>query len=276
MAPSRAEGDVEHQRGALPIILCAPHGGRRRPATIADRPHGNLKNDVGTQELARAIARALTTGGEGPHLVVNHLHRRKLDPNRPFEAGTAGDPRAEAAWAAYHGFVERAQQEVLARHGRGLLLDIHGHAHVRPWVQLGYLIDSSELALDDETLDGLAAQSSIRSLAERGPSSFAELVRGPTSLGARLAASGFDAVPSPDNPSPGDEPYFKGGYTVRRHGSRDGGTIDAIQLEAHREGIRDTGQNRTTFAIVVARALRHILARTAPTRLSTSSSRAGG
>ena len=51
-------------------------------------------------------------------------------------------------------------------------------------------------------------------------------------------------------------PYFSGGYTLRRHGSSGGEPIDAIQLEAPKEGVRDTRLNRIAFAAVVARALR--------------------
>ena len=45
-------------------------------------------------------------------------------------------------------------------------------------------------------------------------------------------ASGYLSVPSPQVNAPiGDEAYFQGGYNVETHGSQDGGTIDAIQIE---------------------------------------------
>ena len=42
---------------------------------------------------------------------------------------------------------------------------------------------------------------------------------------------GLDAVPSTQDPSPNGERYFSGGFTVKTYGSRDGGEIDAIQME---------------------------------------------
>ena len=54
---------------------------------------------------------------------------------------------------------------------------------------------------------------------------------GKESLGALFEAAGYRAVPSPRQPSPGKDLYFRGGYTAQVHGSRDGGVVDAIQLE---------------------------------------------
>ncbi len=251
-----ADGDVEYRAGSLPFIVTAPHGGLKRPDDVANRSQGQLKNDARTQELARMIAEALTRGEGRPYVVINMLHREKLDANRPIEDATEGDPRAEAAWTAYHDLIDQARAEVIAHHGRGLLLDVHGHSHDAPRVELGYLITSSELALDDAELDTLAAESSIRHLADASALSFSELVRGPSSLGARLEEAGYASMPSPRFGAPDGLPYFSGGYTLRRHGSSGGEPIDAIQLEAPKEGVRDTRLNRIAFAAVVARALR--------------------
>ena len=38
--------------------------------------------------------------------------------------------------------------------------------------------------------------------------------------------------------------YFTGGYNTVRHGSRDGGATDAIQMECYFAGLRDTAENR--------------------------------
>ena len=47
-----------------------------------------------------------------------------------------------------------------------------------------------------------------------------------------LNASGYLSVPSPQVNAPiGEEDYFQGGYNIEVHGSEDGGTIDAIQIE---------------------------------------------
>ena len=39
------------------------------------------------------------------------------------------------------------------------------------------------------------------------------------------------AVPSPRQPSPGKDKYYRGGYITQNHGSSNGGVVDAIQLE---------------------------------------------
>jgi len=58
------------------------------------------------------------------------------------------------------------------------------------------------------------------------------------SLGGMLQAQGLDSLPSPGHPAPArGTAYFYGGYTTRRHGSRDRkdgeeeSKTDAIQLE---------------------------------------------
>jgi hypothetical protein len=252
-----ANGSVEYQPGTLPFIVCAPHGGLLLPETIADRPDSDALNDAHTQELARLVAAALREGGARPHLIINLLHRTKLDANRPLDEATAGDPVAEQAWAAYHGFIEQARDEAIGQHGRGLLLDVHGHSHEFPRVELGYLLSSQDLDLEGDALEELAAQSSVHNLAEASPLPFAELIRGASSLGADLADAGYPTVPSPRYPSPNGLPYFIGGYTLRRHSSGASDSVDAIQLEAPKLGVRDTRLHRITFATVVAAALRH-------------------
>ena len=99
--------------------------------------------------------------------------------------------------------------------------------------ELGYLIDGSDL---DSGKPLLANHTSIRHLAERYPTiKFDTLLRGSVSFGALLELYGFSAVPSPKNRGPGSgNPYFNGGFLTREHGSRRGGTIDAIQIESAR------------------------------------------
>ena len=42
--------------------------------------------------------------------------------------------------------------------------------------------------------------------------------------------------------------YFSGGYNTARHGSRGGGTISAIQIEAPKPGIRQNVSTWSQFA----------------------------
>jgi hypothetical protein len=68
------------------------------------------------------------------------------------------------------------------------------------------------------------------------------------------------AVPSPTDAAPlAGEEYFNGGYNTARHGSLAGGSLDAIQIESHFAGIRDSETNRVAFARVLSSALRTYL-----------------
>jgi hypothetical protein len=248
-------GYTEYVPGSLPIVLSAPHGGDREPDEIPDRAWGTTVTDRNTAALAETIADALEDRtGQRPHLVISRLKRTKLDPNREMEEAAQGSPHAELAWAEYHGFIDEARSTTATLHGAGLYLDIHGHGHEIARVELGYLLGSSTLELPDDVLDqgSFAQQSSIRALAEGAPGSFAELLRGASSFGGLLQASGYRAVPSPSDPDPGGAPYFSGGYSTARHGSRDGGSVNGIQLEHPYEGVRDSQESRAGYAEALA------------------------
>ncbi|GAB5537816.1 MAG: hypothetical protein Rubg2KO_40650 [Rubricoccaceae bacterium] len=247
---------VESIVGDLPIILSAPHGGDLRPETIPDRTQGTTINDANTQELARAIQRALIARtGRHPHVVINRLHRSKLDANRDLAEAAQGNPDAERAWTEFHAFTDSAKTRVTEDWGAGLYLDLHGHGHAIQRLELGILLSRTELNSTDAQLNGLARESSLRALASSVTIPFSDLVRGPNSLGALLEAQGVRAVPSDADPRPLDDPYFTGGYNTVRHGSRDGGPISSIQIEHHRPGLRDTQANRNAYAEQLADAL---------------------
>jgi hypothetical protein len=247
---------TEYLPGDLPILVSAPHGGYEEPDEIPDRTYGTMTQDRNTQEMARAVRAALFDHtGRYPHVIISRLHRRKLDPNREIGEAAQDNPFAEHAWREFHRFVEAATGTVTASAGRGLYLDLHGHGHEIQRLELGYLLTSSELALSDEALEALVAESSVRALALESSESFTQVIRGTNSLGGLLAARGYQAVPSPADPDPGGNPYFSGGYNTRRHGSRDGGTVSGIQIEMHYDGVRDTEANRETYAAALVFAL---------------------
>jgi hypothetical protein len=249
---------IEYLAGDLPIIVSAPHGGIVVPAEIADRTTGTTVRDTNTEELARAIATALfTLTGRRPHLIICRLSRRKLDANREIVEAAQGNRFAERAWFEYHSFIESARRSVLREYGVGFYIDLHGHGHPIARVELGYLLTSAELGLSDGAIDQSAYENrtSIRTLSQRSPASFVEILRGPTSLGGLLQAHAIPAVPSLAHPDPDADPYFSGGYNTARHGSLDGGEISGVQIETHFPGLRDTGGNRATFALALAAAL---------------------
>lgn len=252
-------GYVEYVPGRLPVILSAPHGGDRTPAEIADRTSGTLVRDANTRELTLAVREAfIALTGHAPHVVISHLDRAKLDPNREIVEAAQGDPFAERAWEEYHGFIEVARLELSAV-GGGMYFDMHGHGHPVDRLELGYLLSADRLNGSDGSLNSLATvqQTSIREIGRVSPLPFSQVVRGPTSLGGLLEGRGVPAVPSPSIPGPGSDPYFSGGYSTQRHGSQaDTEVVSGIQIEHHYPGLRNTDANRRAYAALLAEAVR--------------------
>jgi N-formylglutamate amidohydrolase len=250
---------IEYLAGDLPLVLTAPHGGRLKPAGLADRKEGSLEMDANTQELARALAAAVhARTGAHVHLVASHLHRVKLDPNREIKEAAQGDPAAELAWREFHAAVAGALAAAVARHGFAFLVDLHGHAHPISRLELGYALSTAQLNVPDAAFDrsGVIAVSTFRDLHTRRPGSAAALLRGPRSLGALFAAQGYDVVPGPAAPRPGNTPYFNGGYIVRHHtAAPQNAAVAGLQIECHRVGVRDTAANREKFGRAAAEVL---------------------
>lgn len=111
--------------GTSPVVLVAPHGGRRDPAR---RPWGSGRlrvNDLHTPALTAELAARL-----GASALINaERDRNEVDLNRISEAHD-GAP----------GFLERLADllhTTLARHGRATLLTVHGWNVIQPAVDLG-------------------------------------------------------------------------------------------------------------------------------------------
>ena len=207
------------------------------------------KPDDFTLELSLLLADELMQmSGKRPHVVINHLHRRKMDANRNKEEATLNFPEMVEAWMDYHNFIQNA---ISGMNGQGLFLDMHGQQHSHGWVELGYLIPSTVLRSGD--LNSYSSQSSIYHLSRNFDHGFEDLVRGPASLGAFLQVEGIETVPSPGQLSPEGRGYFKGGYNTRRYGSHTGGQIDAIQIESPCRVLNS--ENVATYAKSLAKAV---------------------
>lgn len=251
---------IEVRPGTLPIILTVPHGGTLKPENVLARRYGVTGIDSNTAPLAEMIIEELEAryGGK-PHAIFSRLHRTKLDPNRDLEEAAQGDPTAVAAWHRFHDSTQKACDSVMKKSGVGLLLDIHGHRHLDQRVELGYLIKAEMLKHSDAELNAdtaLIASTSIRDLDKRSPQTFAELVRGPQSLGGLLEFRGFRCMPGPSKANPAFlAGYFSGAYDVSAHGSSTGGTVSAIQVECPWNNVRDVPENQRRFARALADSL---------------------
>ncbi|MCE2654373.1 MAG: N-formylglutamate amidohydrolase [Planctomycetaceae bacterium] len=203
------------QRGTLPILIVAGHGGQVRIPGSSDRtaPGAVLVRDVNTAEMAALLAQRLTDrlGGK-PYLVIAHFSRRDADANRaPDEAFE--NPASARHYHAFHRALRTAVDEIHARFGQGLLLDLHGQARVPDAVVRG-------------TRNGRTVQALITRAGR-------DALTGPTSVFGALAAKGHRILPEADAPEQGigRETFFDGGHIVATYGSHTPGGIDAIQVE---------------------------------------------
>ncbi|HEX8672377.1 MAG TPA: hypothetical protein VF710_10820 [Longimicrobium sp.] len=267
---------VEYIAGNAPVILSAPHGGDLTPDEIPDRTAescggtATIGRDLNTRELVVAMQRRyFARFGSYPHVVVNHLHRSKLDANRDLLEAACGDAEAGVAWREFHDFLTTARSAVVRTGGRGWYMDMHGHGHPIQRLELGYLLRDDQLDLSDARLDAYRAYedtSSIRTISAQATRlSFSALLRGAASLGTLYTSRGFPAVPSSTHPSPAEgEAYFSGGYNTARHtcgaeagplGGAARGAICGVQIEANYTGVRDTQANMDRFGDVTAEVL---------------------
>jgi N-formylglutamate amidohydrolase len=251
-------GYTEYLPGELPLVLSAPHGGDQTPSEIPDRTFGTTVTDRNTRELALQIRSAIKAQtGFYPHLIISHLKRTKLDPNREIIEAAQGDPEGERAWYEFQTFIDAAGDAVENEFGEGFYIDLHGHGHEIQRLELGYLLSSSDLSNADEVLadPAFVNKSSYKVLGSKPGMNFADLIRGPMSLGTLMELEGVPAVPSQNQPNPGGNSYFTGGYNTRRHGSRDRGAVSGVQIECNYTGVRDTEANRQAMAEALGRAL---------------------
>lgn len=230
---------VSYQRGALPIVLSAPHGGGVRVPGSAERKEGVAGavtvRDSNTDRLAWLVAQRIAErlGGK-PFVVVAQFSRKDADANRAAGEAYEND-EAKRHYDAYHRALRSAVDEVRASFPSGILIDLHGQGRFPEAVVRG-------------TRNGLTVK---RLLARHGP----EAVVGPKSLLGILARKGHKVIPTPNGgpePMAADEPqgaepddagraefdpalgyerFFNGGFIVANYGSQHDDGLDAIQLE---------------------------------------------
>ena len=248
---------IEYHIGTLPIVISVPHGGSLNPASIPNRSCNDpvYATDANTVEMALDLRNFLyEKTGCYPHVIICQLRRSKLDANRNLADAACGNPEAVQAWTEFHQFIDTAQ--TLAESvfpDQVLYLDLHGHGNPTPRTELGYLLYDTELALTDGELneEPYLSYSSIGELALRNINNLthSELLRGEAALGTLLAGSGYDAVPSAADPSPGiGSNYYSGGYNTATHTCyAPGNLVNGLQMECPYPGVRDNAANILRF-----------------------------
>lgn len=289
--PGDNRGYIEYIPGNLPIIISAPHGGVKlsgntigevnypdNDTSLPDRNCGTNERDDNTDILIREIqAEIFNLTGCYAHIIINNLHRSKLDPNREIVEATCGDNDAEDHWNAFHNFIDQASNSVETNWGKGLFIDLHGQSHSIARIELGYNISSTQLNNSNLNDTSIINNSTINNLVANnlGGLTHEQLIRGSESLGSKLKATtatfynnninpgcgvtnGYRTIPSNfdsgasnscDDTRPFNFAYFAGDYYNNlRHGSgpaaSDGtggsGNIDGIMSEVNRR-VRDLG-----------------------------------
>ena len=222
---------VEYRAGNLPIIIVAPHAGTLTPIDLPDVDDRGPDN--GTLETTLDLWDSLfaQTNGCYPHIIINHLHPNKMNPTDEIDTAAGEHPNTRLAYEEFHGFIEAAKIEVVDEWGTGHYFEMHGNGHDEMWNEIGLGVSGLYLNDSDEAILERLELSTVKNLCTVGGSDFLEIIKGATSLGGLLDARGWDSVPSPSNPSPGDGGFFFAGWNTWLHGSRYEGTIDATHLE---------------------------------------------
>ena len=228
---------LQVQRGELPVIITAPHGGSLAIPGVPKRvgPEGELKSgkfvtgqDARTFELATTTAKRVEElTGKKPYLVAMKAHRQFVDPNRP-EKEAVEHPNAQVVHAAFHGQVREFVDELRKKFPQGaLLLDIHGQA-----------------ASSNTIYRGTQNGTTVMKMVEKHG---AVALTGEHSILGYLATKGINVSPTNTPPgSPRETSGFSGGYIVRSYGSHMTNGVDAIQLEFGGSFRMDAGKREET------------------------------
>jgi N-formylglutamate amidohydrolase len=206
---------ITTQRGTIPIIISAPHGGTIRIPGSKDRTRegGVTVRDVNTADMALLVAQRITDklGGK-PYFVIAQFSRKDADANRSEDEAVENDA-ARAHYRAYHKALADAVKECRQKHGDALLIDLHGQVR-RPEA----LVRGTR---NGKTCTALTKREGLDALT------------GPDSVFGQLKAAGYPIVPDADNPedAAGKETFFDGGYIVAHYGSDQDSGIDTIQIE---------------------------------------------
>jgi len=222
------------------------------PEGIPDRTKGCSEPDWNTWELAEEVCSSFSLGAAGPPAMVGvRLSRQKMDANRARAPSCEGSELGMRAWDDYHCWLSEAIEACSKHFGFCFLLDLHGQSHRAGVTELGYLITSDDLLLEDGVLDKAPPRSSsvdafLHKSKAQAPS-LSSILRGESSLGALLELQGFRCTPSPSIPQPVSPEvleaahqgkadihgtsappsqgvaavatYFWGAYTIRRYGA---------------------------------------------------------
>lgn len=215
------------QKGGLPIILTAPHGGQLEIPDVPERKKGTKVKDIYTLDLTLATSKFLfELTGVYPYVVAANFSRKYIDANRSAKRAYE-DERAKLVYDSYHQYIAEFIKEIKEKYEKfHLLLDIHGQSLHHDTIFRG-------------TKDKTTIQNLIEKYGENG-------ISGENSIIGILNSKGYKTHLTEITEE--EHRSFDGGYTVGKYGSHNKDGIDAIQLEFGRnyrepENIDKTAQN---------------------------------
>lgn len=97
----------------MPLIIISVHGGKLLPDWIETRTYqdASIGTDLHTKEIALKIESHLKSMGFSPYIVLNNLHRKKLDLNRTLKKSNCDDMTTEIYWNLFHDKVDNFRNE---------------------------------------------------------------------------------------------------------------------------------------------------------------------
>lgn len=253
MAADQHDPLISIQRGTIPVVLSAPHGGTIAVPGGKPKEEGTTLRDQHTAEIAALTAQFLTERLDGkPYYAIAQFSRRYIDPNRGpgfRESQAYSCPVSKVHYDAYHRALRASVDEVRGKFGRGLLIDIHGQSR-RP----------------GEIIRGTVQGTTVTAMLEAHG---LDALIGPKSMFGQLRSRGYTVEPPVEDApeSPEDEVHFIGGYIVRAYGSHNPDGIDAIQVELGRDVRREAVRRQTASDLAEAIAVyveHHVLPRESP------------
>ena len=114
-----------YRSGRAPLLLVAPHGGRRAKASALDLDDPRKVNDLHTAEITLELSRRL----DAPAIVNRAEDRNRLDLNR------VTDVRERAPWLL--DLLLEAARHQIAASGEAVVLFLHGWNAIQPYCDVG-------------------------------------------------------------------------------------------------------------------------------------------
>jgi N-formylglutamate amidohydrolase len=200
------------QKGEIPIIISAPHGGTLEIPGAAlrtkrDTPQFSTAWDTRTDLLAENCGEQIfKLTGKKPYLVIAKFSRKYADANRSEINGTESEVASEVH-REYHKLLQQYSKSVFEQFGKGLLIDIHGQGSEKSTV-----------------FRGTNNRNSVKGFSE-------EMFTGPKSFLGVLEFEGFNLTPKNAATTEKENTNYTGGFITQTYGAKGRTGLMAIQLE---------------------------------------------